>query len=67
MPKAQFLADPIAAINTAIVVPVGNTNTPYTRLQFNLPLLLSQTTANQTTIINQLSSTVSNSYLCATL
>lgn len=67
MTKAQFLADPVVAINSATVLPIGNTNTPPTRLQFNLLLLLSKTTTEQTTIINQLSSIVYNVYMCKTL
>ena len=36
MTKQQFLANPTAAINNARVIPIGNTRTPASRLQFNM-------------------------------
>lgn len=66
MTKAQFLANPAAAINAAPVLPVGNTRTPQTRLQFNLPQLLSETPAVQATTINNFKSSILSRFLCKT-
>lgn len=67
MTKEQFLANPTAAINNARVVPIGNTRTPISRLQFNIPQLLSETQGVQTTTINNLKSSIANRFLCKTL
>lgn len=42
MTKQQFLANPTAAINNARVIPIGNTRTPASRLQFNMTQLLAE-------------------------
>ena len=67
MTKQQFLANPTAAINNARVIPIGNTRTPASRLQFNMPQLLSETTAVQNTTITNLKSSIPNRFLCKTL
>lgn len=67
MSKAQFLADPATAINNAAVLPIGNTRTPKSRLQFNMPQLLSETPAVQTTTINNLDTSILSRFICKTL
>lgn len=66
MTKAQFLADPVTAINNAAVLPIGYTRTPKTRLQFNMAQLLSETPAVQTTTVNNLKSSILSRFLCST-
>jgi hypothetical protein len=70
MTKEQFLANPSAAINNARVIPIGRTRVPTSRLQFNMPQLLSETsTPNggvQATTIANLKSSVLSRFLCKT-
>jgi len=67
MTKEQFMANPSAAINNARVIPIGRTRVPASRLQFNMPRLLSETVGVQTTTINNLKSSVASRFLCKTL
>lgn len=66
MPIAQFLADPIAGINNAPVIPIGYTRTPRTRMLFNLARLQSKSPTVQTTVINNLDAVIPSEYLCTT-
>ena len=66
MTKEQFLANPTAAINNARVIPIGRTRVPTSRLQFNLPQLLSETLAVQTTTVTNLKSSILSRFLCKT-
>jgi len=66
MTKAAFLADPITAIKNALPLPVGNTRTPRSRLQFNIDQLLSETPAVQATTIDNLDTSILNRFLCKT-
>lgn len=70
MTKQQFLANPTAAINNARVIPIGNTRTPASRLQFNMPQLSQEAITNPTqaiATINNLKSSIPNRFLCKTL
>ena len=64
MTKAAFLADPVAAIKNAEVIPVGNTRTPHSRLQFNFAQIQSEALATQTATIDNLDTIVANRYMC---
>lgn len=64
MPKATFLANPAQAIKNAEIIPVGNTRTPHTRLQFNLEQFKSETPTVQASVIDALDSSIVNKYMC---
>ncbi len=61
------MANPTAAINNARVIPVGRTRVPTSRLQFNMPQLLSETVGVQNTTITNLKSSILSRFLCKTL
>lgn len=67
MTKAQFLADPTTAIRNATVLPIGRAIAPMSRVQFNMPQLLSETSTVQATTVTNLKSSVLSRFLCATL
>lgn len=60
------MANPTAAINNARIIPVGRTRVPTSRLQFNMPQLLSETANVQATTITNLKSSVLSRFLCKT-
>ncbi len=70
MTKEQFMANPTAAINNARVIPVGRTRVPTSRLQFNMPQLLSETSTPaggvQATTVTNLKSGVLSRFFCKT-
>lgn len=66
MTKEAFLVNPEKAIQNALVLPIGNTRIPKSRLQFNLPQLLSETTTVQATTIDNLKTTILSRFLCKT-
>ncbi len=67
MTKAQFVADPTTAIRNATVLPIGRAIAPMSRVQFNMPQLLSETLTVQATTVTNLKSSVLSRFLCATL
>lgn len=67
MTKEQFMANPAAAINNAIVLPIGRAIPPMSRLQFNMQQLINaETPAVQATTITNLKSSILSRFLCKT-
>ena len=63
MSEATFLANPVAAIKNATVLPIGNTR-DVTRLIFNMAQLQSEPAATQAATIDSITSFVPHRYMC---